>query len=164
MKLKDVNHFLEFIYVVAIVVLIVVLVIAARSDGWPCEPSDLQPKEIPLTRGPELPSSESVPFPGQIHVTLDRIGKLDCMWIFKSDANDWLPIGGKGCPVEEEEMKVLEPQGESSFFLESWEDSGLQEVFFPYTKDELKNINHMVIPGFSCVKKEDGFHCVRREK
>lgn len=35
-------------------------------------------------------------------------------------------------------------------------------IFFPMSKDELKNIHRMDVAGFSCVKKEDGFHCTRR--
>lgn len=98
MNLKDVNHFLGFMFVVSVVVAMVVLVVAIRSDGWPCQSSNLQVKEVPLTRGPEFPSST---FPGQMHVTLNRVGKLDCVWIFNSEVNDWLALGGPGCPTVE---------------------------------------------------------------
>ena len=98
MKLKDVNHFLWYMFVVSVVVAMVVLAIAMRSDDWPCEPSTVE--IVPLTRGPEFPAPE-VSFDGQIHVTLDKIGYTDCLWIFKAEGNDWLAIGGPGCPPEE---------------------------------------------------------------
>ena len=99
MKLKDVNSFLWSLFLIAFVVAIAAVVTGfVRSRLHEAPAFDVT--EVLLTRGNEFPSSE-VPFSGQIHVTLDKVGELDCVWIFKAEENNWLAIGGPGCPEEE---------------------------------------------------------------
>lgn len=41
-------------------------------------------------------------FDGEIHVSLDKVGKLDCVWIWNVEDNDWIALGGPGCPLDED--------------------------------------------------------------
>ena len=103
MNPKNVNSFLWSLFLICVTVAMAA-VVAGYVRSALQEPPALEVKEVPLTRGNEFPSSK-VPFPGQMHVTLDRVGELDCVWIFKPEGNDWLPIGGPGCPLEDEVKK-----------------------------------------------------------
>ena len=101
MNLKDVNSFLWSLFLISLTVAMAAVITGfMRSNLGPYESLALGiTKEVPLTRGNKFPSPEG-PFPGQMHVTLDKVGKLDCVWIFKPEGNDWLAIGGPGCPEE----------------------------------------------------------------